>query len=81
MKLKKGRLLFRWSNKENDFVCNYPSGRGDSNLLMGRFTCESYASRNPLDELAPSLIEELEKRGYDTKTLWFQVDKKVVSEN
>jgi len=71
-------LTVRWNKKQDDFVIKFPDNRADmfliSNALFSKhFTDGSYFN------LQPSLLTELEKRGYDTKTLVFSCKKKSVS--
>jgi hypothetical protein len=63
---KPGRLLGRWSKRENDFLFSYPS-KPDGHYLYGVFSFIKDANGR-------TLVEELERRGYDVKTLRFQVD-------
>ena len=66
---RKGRLLGRWSRKENDFLITFPSGP-DGHFLYGLL------SRHEKLSSGRTLLEELELRGYDIKTLRIQVDRK-----
>lgn len=66
---KRGRLLARWSKRWKDFRVDYPSNKSDAALLFWLF-----CSRR--DEDGRTVIEDLERRGYDTKTLRFQIDKR-----
>lgn len=64
-----GRLLGRWSRKHNDFLINFPSGP-DGHFLHGLLSHHEKLSSGR------TLLEELESRGYDIKTLRIQVDLK-----
>ena len=66
-----GTLLLRWDKREDDFKVWYPR-KPDGHLLFNRLCCELFC---PKCHCASdySLINELEKRGYDTKTLRFSV--------
>ena len=70
-RVKAGRLLLRWAKHPPgggapDFVVSYPS-RPDGALVI-QTLCGT--------AVADGLVAELERRGYDTSTLRFQVDKK-----
>lgn len=66
---RKGRLLARWSRKDNDFLITFPSGP-DGHFLYGLVSHHEKLSSGR------TLLEELEARGYDIKTLRIQVDRK-----
>lgn len=70
---KKGRLLARWSRKENDFLISYPD-KPDGHFIYGLVANGSV--RYEVLSSGKTLIEELESRGYDIKTLRIQVDRK-----
>lgn len=80
---KENTLYIRWSKKENDVTYCYPSSP-DGRLLhyyMGspKMTVDT-SPDNPYGYTwLPSLLEELEKRGYDLKTLKFSIKKKTVA--
>lgn len=65
---KPGRLLGRWSKREKDFLFSYPS-KPDGHYLYGVFCFIK-------DVNGRTLVEELERRGYDITTLRLQVDRK-----
>lgn len=69
MTVRDGRLLVRWSKRENDFLISYPS-KPDGHLLYGIVSEHEKLSNGR------TLLEELELRGYDIKTLRIQVDRK-----
>jgi len=83
-RVKPGRLLLRWTKHTGqesagpDFVVDYPGGRWDSHFMFSVFTSE-FGGWNAMKE-GHSLVDELEKRGYDPTTLRFQIDKKEVSD-
>lgn len=66
---KAGRLLFRWSNREKDYLTSFPRSC-DGHWLNGllNFLEDSETGR--------TVIEELEARGYDPKTIRFQCDRR-----
>jgi len=70
MPAKQGRLLLRWSKKENDFLVSFPCSQ-DGGLL---FTALGHTDLYP--ERTSDLFSELERRGYDLKTVRFSIDKK-----
>lgn len=72
MPAKEGRLLLRWSNKENDFLVSFPRSQ-DGGLL---FMALQHTSLYPDLDRKSDLLSELERRGYDLKTLRFSIDKK-----
>lgn len=69
-KVKQGRLLLRWSETEDDWLVSFPN-KPDGALALNQFCYPPLpgADKN-------SFIEELKRRGYDTKTLRFSVDRK-----
>lgn len=75
--LKPGTLKLRWDKRQGDFVIDYPS-RPDGWLLWG-LACLDRPHVDPATLKVgwePSLIAELERRGYDTTTLVIQVRKR-----
>ena len=58
----------------NDLNFAAPS-RADSRLLYNAFCVKGYDERGRL--VQPSLVEELEARGYDVTTLEFRIKRKV----
>lgn len=71
--VRKDRLLVRWSRKENDFLINYPD-KPDGHFIYGLIAQGSV--RYEVLSSGKTLMEELEERGYDIKTLRIQVDRK-----
>lgn len=57
------KLTYKWSKRENDYLINYPR-KCDGHLVHGFFA--GYTN-------GKEFMEELEKRGYDLKTLKFEV--------
>jgi len=82
VRINRKKLLVRWSKKENDFFISYPSrpdGHLASNVLFSKRMYPKFGDRKPGEfpwDFDPSFIEELEKRGYDTKTLRLSVELK-----
>lgn len=82
-KLKGGELRVYWGKVDGegpDVVLDWrsPALRGDS-LLLYNYICTKSpdTSVKPLfSKMRPSLIEELEARGYDITTLRFSIMKK-----
>jgi len=77
-----GQLKVKWG-RIDDFPADlvYAGGEGTANvdrhLLMHAFASPRYkSSLHPRDSLDPSLLEELEARGYDLTTLTFSISKK-----
>jgi len=73
---KDGRITIIWSKRENDIL--YRAGKGclhDLGIFHYGLTKERWTSKGLQGELEPSLIQELEKAGYDIKTLRIQIDK------
>lgn len=62
-----GRMLLRWSKQFKDFRLDWPKSKADMRYLYWLF----FGFR---DEHGRTVIEELEARGYDTKTLRIQID-------
>jgi hypothetical protein len=78
-------LKVYWSNKENDFMIQYPR-RCDGSLVQGKFfhqkmifdlikyNAETLKNSNVLPyKMEDDFIEELEKRGYDKKSMNFEI--------
>ena len=69
--LVKPGLTVRWCPVDRDFVIdspNRPDGHLANNVLMSeRITYD--------DKIAPSFVDELRKRGYDTTTLVLTVER------
>lgn len=74
-------LRAQWSKRERDVSFGWPSGpqtKADGHLLHSVFGVERYPPPSPLNRLPdPSLLKELERRGYDITTLCFSICKKV----
>lgn len=72
--MKYDGLRVRWSKREQDFLVSYPR-KCDGGLAIGLFCNKQqrfdYATRQVVFD--PSFVDELEARGYDTKTLQFSV--------
>jgi hypothetical protein len=66
------KLTMRWSKREQDFVIDSPA-RPDGHLLHVVLNCERW---NYEGRREPSLVAELDRRGYDTSTLRFSVQRK-----
>jgi hypothetical protein len=69
---KKNTLSAQWSKKEKDMMFHYPS-KPDGHYLYSALSCPRY---NYDGKPEPSIIDELEVRGYDVTTLRFSVCKK-----
>lgn len=69
---KENTLKARWSKKENDVLFFYPS-KPDGHYLYAALSCDrfDYDGRSQ-----PSILKELEARGYDLTTLQFSICKK-----
>lgn len=80
--MKAGRLLVRWSRRENDLLISYPRNN-DGALAHAYLCCERpRAWRLPgEDPFDPSFVDELRKRGYDITTLRFSVDRVKEADN
>lgn len=80
----KTTLRARWSKKEGDVIYEYPS-KPDGHLLHNYIGCERMtvdtSYMGPGYSWMPSLLNELEKRGYDITTLKFSIKKKKVEES
>jgi hypothetical protein len=68
---KPGRLLLRWVDRQRDFVVNYPR-RPDGHLAVSVLLNSGWNT----SKRGRSFIDELERRGYDPKTLRFSIDTK-----
>ena len=75
------KLLARWSNTENDIIFYYPRSC-DGHLLHGILSTKRIVidatKRSAFEAVSfdPSFTDELEKRGYDIKTLRFEISLK-----
>lgn len=86
-KLKEGELRVYWGKLPHDspdIIYEWKgdiSMRRDSNLLSCFFGSQrpDLFTQPMFSKMLPSLIEELEARGYDITTLRFSIQKKVVS--
>jgi hypothetical protein len=66
--MKYDKLQVRWSKREKDVLFVYP--RKADGALMNYFFCFLRSGQDK------TLLEELEERGYDTKTLKFSISQK-----
>lgn len=77
MKPKHGEIRIDWSKRENDLVFSW-GGEGatkaTAGYLQGQLSYKHYDCNGRLTE--PSIIEELEARGYDITTLHISIKKK-----
>ena len=74
MRLDRTNTLYcRWSKRENDLLYHYPQTSDGSVLAM---FFESLRTQVTTDKVETSLREELDKRGYDLKTLKFSIKRK-----
>jgi hypothetical protein len=81
---KRGRAIFRYDTRENDFVFSWGNGAKSGAVLLHyfitkkhmRYDFETNAYPTPV-KFDNSMIEQLEAAGYDTKTLRVVIDKKV----
>lgn len=65
----KNWLAMKWNKKEKDFMIYYPNKR-DGSLLHNYFSSQSKWLSGDIKE---SLQKELENRGYDLETLYFEI--------
>lgn len=74
MACKDGVLSVRWSKKENDVLFEWGAGcsSASASLLHSVF----FHDRSPGADV-DGLLKELERRGYDIKTVRFSIKKKV----
>lgn len=84
--VKAGRLLVRWSEREKDFLVTFPDFKSTGGFAIGWLTQirvdDGYPGARTTrlsDEELPfkgrTFAQEMESRGYDPKTLRFQIDK------
>lgn len=78
----KNKLSLIFDKRQNDFVVRYPK-RCDGALAMSHLLTDTLEYRIPSKEKeyphnfeVTNFIKELEKRGYDTKTLKFSIELK-----
>jgi hypothetical protein len=80
---KESKLMYRWDKKQHDFLFYFPR-RCDGALVHNIFASKQMHvpignyNKRAGDAIVwePSFLEELEKRGYDTTTLRFEVSLK-----
>ena len=79
---KENKLVLRWDEKQKDFLVWYPR-KCDGALVMRQLISDILEWRLPINEIkSPSNYEvtnfkdELERRGYDLKTLRFEISLK-----
>ncbi len=84
---KDGAIKFQYGRFEGeyDFLVLFGNDvpRCDRALVMHSFTSKvmNYDYKNNKPEFNDSFIDELEKRGYDTKTLKFTIERKITYES
>ncbi len=84
---KDGAIKFQYGRFEGeyDFLVLFGNDvpRCDRALVMHSFTSKvmNYDYKNNKPEFNDSFIDELEKRGYDTKTLKFTIERKITDES
>ena len=86
-KLKDGQLLVYWGKLPHDEPDVIYSWQGDSSMKRDNaLLCYHFGSRRPdpiakpmYSKMDPSLLEELERRGYDITTLRFSIMKKTAN--
>lgn len=74
------KLTLKWSKRENDFIVHYPR-RADGNLTLNSivgdqliYNVTKRIEGNPFPFDSYNFKDELEKRGYDLKTLKFSIE-------
>lgn len=72
---KPEKLMAKWSKKEKDIMIYFPRTE-DGHLLNDYLNYASYWSNG---DQRPSMIRELEARGYDITTLKFSIERKKTS--
>ncbi len=78
---KTPKLIFKFGKLEGewDFIAAGGPGthRADRNLLLYMFTCQHQLfDFMGIPKTEKSFLEELESRGYDTKTIKFSIERK-----
>lgn len=63
------KLTVYWWKAENDFGTHYPTRKADGGFILSQF-CD----RDPVRYEGRSVIEELEHRGFNTKTIKFSCE-------
>lgn len=72
----KRKLTVRWSKRAKDHVIHYPADKTDLHFICGAFTRQRLRVGPNGRDFGPSVIEELDERGYDVTTLKFEVSLK-----
>lgn len=78
-KARDGQVKLQYGKLPNDthdicVVWGNGCGKADSRLIMSAFTQKTF--RPGTFDSNPSLVEELDRRGYDITTLRFSIEKK-----
>lgn len=74
-RINKDTLLVRWDEKEQDFKVWFPAGEQcTGGFIIGHLVDRPVCIGSKYFE--DTLIKELDKRGYDPKTLRFTIKKK-----
>ncbi len=81
MKAEKKQLTAKWSKREKDIMFDFPEYKADGHMLCSylcnkRHMYKMDALGGFTTEEIPSLVQELELRGYDITTLKFSIQKK-----
>lgn len=63
------KLRIYWSKKQRDVMFYHPKHKVDSSLLYHYFSCIKYDTGGG----EATLVEELERRGFDTSTIRFSI--------
>lgn len=81
---RENTLWVVWSKKEKDLLFHHPDFKANA-ALLNYYLCSprlvrDYSGDGRGFSFDPSLVEELEKRGYDITTLRFSIMKKAPPE-
>lgn len=66
----KRKLTVKWSKRAKDHVIHYPDDKTDLHFICHAFTMPRLRVGR---DFGPSVIEELDDRGYDVTTLKFEI--------
>jgi len=80
--MNRNKLRAKWSKKENCLEYFYPDDSANGCLLHNIFTIKDLGTYHPspFNEFVRffdgSVLDELDRRGYDIKTLKFSIERK-----
>jgi len=81
--MKADKIVAKYSKREKDFIVSYPN-KPDGILVLNHLFQDRLEYRflreNGLNYEVVNFIKELDRRGYDPKTIKFSIEKKTQDE-